>query len=69
MDAGIWARLRASNGFRIEGELHRYNDFGEDDGLVDGNVHAWAAMLNGFMISTVAAALSCTGVGVLARLA
>jgi outer membrane protein OmpA-like peptidoglycan-associated protein len=37
------------NGFRIEGELsHRYNDFGEDDGLVDGNVHAWAAMLNGF---------------------
>lgn len=37
------------NGFRAEGELsHRYNDFGEDEGLADGNVHAWAAMLNGY---------------------
>jgi outer membrane protein OmpA-like peptidoglycan-associated protein len=35
--------------FRLEGEIsHRYNNFGEDQGLVDGNVHAWAAMLNGY---------------------
>jgi OOP family OmpA-OmpF porin len=38
-----------ANGFRLEGELsHRYNDFGEDEGLDDGNIHAWAAMLNGY---------------------
>jgi outer membrane protein OmpA-like peptidoglycan-associated protein/outer membrane protein W len=40
-----------ANGFRTEGELsHRYNDFGEDGTppLADGNVHAWAAMLNGY---------------------
>ncbi len=37
------------NGFRLEGELsHRYNEFGEDDGLLDGDVHAWGAMLNGY---------------------
>ena len=37
------------NGFRTEGEIsHRYNDFGENEGLADGNVHAWAAMLNGY---------------------
>ncbi len=36
------------NGFRLEGELsHRYNDY--DEGvLLDGNIHAWAAMLNGY---------------------
>ncbi len=40
-----------ANGFRTEGELsHRYNDFGEEatPPLADGNVHAWAAMLNGY---------------------
>jgi opacity protein-like surface antigen len=37
------------NGFRFEGELaHRYNDFGENEGLTDGNVHAWSGMLNGY---------------------
>jgi OOP family OmpA-OmpF porin len=37
------------NGFRAEGEIsHRYNNFGEDEGLADGNVHAWAGMLNGY---------------------
>jgi OOP family OmpA-OmpF porin len=40
-----------ANGFRAEGEIsHRYNDFGDDAAipLDDGNVHAWAAMLNGY---------------------
>lgn len=39
------------NGFRLEGEIsHRYNDFGDDatPPLTDGNVHAWATMLNGY---------------------
>ncbi len=36
------------NGFRAEGEIsHRYNDF-EHPLIADGNVHAWAAMLNGY---------------------
>src|SRR5262245_49740324 len=38
-----------NSGFRLEGEIsHRYNDFGEDEGLLDGNVHAWAAMFNAY---------------------
>ncbi len=38
------------NGFRVEGEIsHRYNEFGDGGVFVDdGDVHAWAAMLNGF---------------------
>jgi outer membrane protein OmpA-like peptidoglycan-associated protein len=38
------------SGFRAEGELsHRYNDFGENVGLPDGNMRAWSAMLNGYL--------------------
>jgi outer membrane protein OmpA-like peptidoglycan-associated protein len=38
-----------NSGLRLEGEIsHRYNDFGADQGLADGNVHAWAAMLNAY---------------------
>jgi opacity protein-like surface antigen len=38
------------NGFRLEGEIsHRYNDYDEGvAGIDDGNIHAWAAMLNGY---------------------
>src|SRR5262245_44365811 len=34
--------------FRLEGEVsHRYNDFGSGI-LEDGDVHAWAGMINGY---------------------
>ena len=44
-----WATL-GTTASGLEGEIsHRYNDFGENEGLADGNVHAWAAMLNGYL--------------------
>jgi OOP family OmpA-OmpF porin len=37
------------NNFRLEGELgHRFNNFGEDVGLDDGDVRVWSGMLNLF---------------------
>ena len=37
------------NNFRLEGELgHRFNNFGEDAGLDDGDVRVWSGMLNAF---------------------
>ncbi len=64
---GVGLGYSYDNGFRFEGELsHRFNQLRPEAGvIVDGDVHAWAGMLNGYLdFNRGGAVVPYLGVGV-----